>query len=153
MADETGLVEELAEERRRREGLEAKVNELLAETVRVRAVAEEAERGASIRAELQKLGVVKIDLAFRAVRDDLKKSGSEEVREYLAKFVAENPELMPARIAGGSGASAGQPSLSRGGAGGGFDLDKIRPGMSAEEMERVRQEIARVATQTLRGGF
>jgi hypothetical protein len=56
---------------------------------------------------------------------------------------------MPARIAGGSGASAGQKS----GAGGGFDLDKIRPGMSAEEMERVRQEIARVASQTLRGGF
>jgi hypothetical protein len=27
----------------------------------------------------------------------------------------------------------------------------IRPGMSAEDKERVRQEIARVASQTLRG--
>ena len=36
-------------------------------------------------------------------------------------------------------------------AAGTVDLDKIRPGMSAEEMERVRQEIARVASQTLRG--
>jgi hypothetical protein len=152
MADELGqggLMEELAEERRRREGLEAKVNELLAETARVKAAAEESERGANIRAELQKLGVAKVELAFRAVRDELKSKGGDEVREYLSKFVAENPELMPARMTGGSGASAGQ----RSGAGGGFDLDKIRPGMSAEEMERVRQEIARVASQTLRGGF
>lgn len=146
MAEELGnvqsLVDELADERRKREGLEQKVNELLA-------VTEAAERGASIRAELQKLGVAKIDLAFRAVKDDLQKSGADEMREYLSKFVAENPELMPARIAGGSGASAGQ----RSGSGGGIDMDKIRPGMSAEDMERVRQEIARVASQALRGGF
>lgn len=146
MAEELGnvqsLVDELADERRKREGLEQKVNELLA-------VTEAAERGASIRAELQKLGVAKIDLAFRAVKDDLQKSGADEMREYLSKFVAENPELMPARMAGGSGASAGQ----RSGSGGGIDMDKIRPGMSAEDMERVRQEIARVASQALRGGF
>ena len=30
-------------------------------------------------------------------------------------------------------------------------MEKIRPGMSAEDMERARQEIARVASQTLRG--
>ena len=138
-----GLVDELAEERRKREGLEVKVNELLA-------AAQESERGASIRAELQKLGVAKVDLAFRAVREDLKQSGVEEMRDYLAKFVAENPELLPARMTGGSGASAGQRS---GLSGGGIELEKIRPGMSAEEMERVRQEIARVASQTLRGGF
>lgn len=146
MAEELGnvqsLVDELADERRKGEGLEQKVNELLA-------VTEAAERGASIRAELQKLGVAKIDLAFRAVKDDLQKSGADEMREYLSKFVAENPELMPARMAGGSGASAGQ----RSGSGGGIDMDKIRPGMSAEDMERVRQEIARVASQALRGGF
>ena len=146
MAEELGnvqsLVDELADERRKGEGLEQKVNELLA-------VTEAAERGASIRAELQKLGVAKIDLAFRAVKDDLQKSGADEMREYLSKFVAENPELMPARMAGGSGASAGQ----RSGSGGGIDMDKIRPGMSAEDMERVRQEIARVASQALHGGF
>jgi hypothetical protein len=34
---------------------------------------------------------------------------------------------------------------------GGFDLDKIRPGMSSEELEKVRQEISRVANQALRG--
>jgi hypothetical protein len=34
--------------------------------------------------------------------------------------------------------------------GGAIDLDKISPSMSKEELERVRQEILRVATQTLR---
>jgi hypothetical protein len=118
------------------------VNELLA-------AAEQSQRDASIRAELQKMGITKIDLAFKAVKDDLKKSSAEEMRTYLMQFVAENPELMPARMAGGSGAvnpKGGTVASS-------VDLDKIRPGMSSEEMERVRQEIARVASQTLRGGW
>ena len=34
---------------------------------------------------------------------------------------------------------------------GGVDIDKIGPSMSKEELERVRQEILRVASQTLRG--
>ncbi len=137
------LMNELAEERKLREGLESRVNELTA-------AAQEAERVSAIRGELQKLGVAKVDLAFRAVKEDLKQASGEQVREYLAKFVAENPELMPARILGGSGAMSGKRESA---SGGGIDLDKIRPGMSAEEMDRVRQEIARVASQTLRGGW
>jgi hypothetical protein len=31
------------------------------------------------------------------------------------------------------------------------NLEQIRPGMSAEEMQRVREEIVRVASQTLKG--
>jgi hypothetical protein len=143
MADEQSdiraLVQELAEERRRREGLEQRVNEL-------QAVAQEAEWTSAIRTELQRLGVSKVELAFKAVKDDLKAAKGDEVKEYLARFVGENPELLPARLGGGSGASAGHKSSPSA-----VDLDKIRPGMSAEEMERVRQEIARVASQTLRG--
>lgn len=134
--DETDIravLDELAEERRRREGLEKRV--------------EEAERGSAIRAELQKLGVAKLDLAYKAVRDEVPREAGE-MKEYLEKFVGDNPELLPARLAGGSGASGG-PRL--GSALGAVDIDKIRPGMSAEEMDRVRQEIARVASQTLRG--
>ena len=71
------------------------------------------------------------------------------MKEFLKKFVGENPELLPARVAGGSGASGG--ARGSGGSTGAVDIDKIRPGMSAEEMDRVRQEIARVASQTLRG--
>ncbi|MEO8100796.1 MAG: hypothetical protein ABI811_24075 [Acidobacteriota bacterium] len=154
MADENSnvqaLMDELAEERRKREGLEHRVNELASENARSRAVAEEAERSSSIRGELQKLGVAKVELAYKAVRDELKSSTGEQIREYLTQFVGENPELMPARIAGGSGAG----STRRGQAGGGpVDIESIRPGMSSEEMERVRQEIARVALQTLRGNL
>jgi len=150
---------ELMEERKRREQLEVKMNELLHENQRTRQMAEETERSATIRGELQKLGVAKVDLAYRIVRDDIQRTedgrlvaktdhGPLPMKEYLTQFVNENPELLPARIAGGSGmASAQKPAPS----GGGFDLDKIRPGMNPEELERVRQEISRLASQTLRG--
>ena len=150
------IVQELEEERKKREGLEARVNELVAENQKAKAKAEEAERSSSIRAELQRLGVGKIDLAYKAVKDDVYRTedgrlmgqGGAELRDYLAQFVGENPELLPARLAGGSGASAGQRDE---GPGPGFELDRIRPGMSAEELERMRREVARVAALTLRG--
>ncbi len=64
---------ELIEERRRREQLEQKVNELATENKRNKQIAEEAEKQASVRAELQRLGVAKVDLAFRVVRDDIRR--------------------------------------------------------------------------------
>jgi hypothetical protein len=149
---------ELVEERKRREQLERRLNELADENRRTRQMAEETERGATIRAELQKLGVTKVDLAFRAVRDDITRTedgrltartetGEVPVREYLAQFVADNPELLPGRIPGGSGATAGQSQPVTASA---VDLDKIRPGMSAEELDRVRKEIARIARLSMR---
>ena len=57
---------ELQEERKRREGLEARLNQLVDENRKARAVAEEADRNSQIRNELQRLGVAKVDLAFRA---------------------------------------------------------------------------------------
>jgi hypothetical protein len=149
---------ELIEERRRREQLERQVNQLVEENRRSHIQAEEAERGSVIRAELQKLGVSKIDLAFRAVKDDVVRTedgrlvargdnGEVGLRDYLTHFVSENPELLPARMAGGSGAVSGARTPAQPG----IDLDKIRPGMPAEEMDRIRQEISRVASQTLRG--
>jgi hypothetical protein len=149
---------ELAEERKRRESLELRVNELVTENQKAKTAAEAADRSSTIKAELQKLGVAKVDLAYRAVKDDVYRSedgklmaqGGADIREYLTQFVNENPELLPARMSGGSGASTGQRT-SQGGYSGGIDLDMIRPGMSAEDMDRVRQEIARVASQTLRG--
>src|ERR1039458_5690477 len=58
---------ELHEERRRREQLEKRVNELVEENKHSRAIAYEAQRSTNIRTELQKLGVTKIDLAYKAV--------------------------------------------------------------------------------------
>lgn len=147
---------EHAEERRRRESLEQRVNELVTENQKARATAEEADRSAAVRGELQKLGVAKLDLAYRAIKDEIHRGedgklvaqGGAEMRDYVTQFVNENPELLPARLTGGSGASAGQrntQSEMR------VDLERIRPGMDPEELERVRQEIARVASQTLRG--
>lgn len=148
---------ELEEERRRRESLERRMNELVEENRRSRQIAEEAERSSAVRSELQRLGVQKIDLAFRAVKDDIQRtedgrliaktaSGDLPVKEYLAHFVNENPELLPARITGGSGATSTSkaPTASPGG---GFDIDKIRPGMPKEELERARLEISRIAQQ------
>jgi len=71
------------------------------------------------------------------------------LQDYMAEFVSENPELLPARMVGGSGAAATQRSLPQGGEA--VNLEQIRPGMSVEESERVRREVARVASQTLRG--
>jgi hypothetical protein len=150
---------ELQEERKRREQLERRLNELVEENKHSRKMAEEAERGAAVRAELQRLGVAKIDLAFKAVQDGIARAedgrlvargdfGEMSVKEYLTGFVNENPEFLPARISGGTGmtatfkAPAGRESI---------DIERIRPGMSTDEMQRVREEIVRVASQTLRG--
>src|ERR1700684_3079942 len=152
---------ELHEERRRREQLEKRVNELVEENKRSRAVADEAQRSGKIRAELQRLGVTKVDLAYKAVQDGITRtedgrlvargeSGDQSVGEFLAGFVQENPEFLPARIAGGTGITGTQKAASQDHSGG-VDLDKIGPSMSKEDLERVRQEILRVTSQTLRG--
>jgi len=151
---------QLQEEKRRREQLEQRVNELVEENKRSRRLAEETERGAAIRTELQRLGVGKIDLAYKAVQDSVQRTedgrliargenGELGLREYLTGFVNENPEFLPARISGGTGmmATLKAPPVARES----IDLDSIRPGMSAEEMQRVREEIVRVASQTMRG--
>jgi len=150
---------ELIEERQRREQLERRVNELATENERSRAAAERAERESILRAELQRLGVSKVELAFKAVKDDVQRApdgklvarsgnGEMTLRDYLSQFVSENPELLPARISGGSGM---EPMLRPPTTSGGIDLERIRPGMNPEELERARQEVARLASQTLKG--
>jgi hypothetical protein len=149
---------ELQEERRRREGLEGRLNQLVEENRKAREFAEETDRNAQIRAELQRLGVAKLELAFRAVKDEfvrtedgrLQTKGPDprSLQEHLAGFVQENPELLPARIAGGSGA---QSPARKAPQDAGIELDKIKPGMNKEDLERVRQEISKLANQALRG--
>jgi hypothetical protein len=151
---------ELLEERRRREQLERRMNELVEENKRSRQLAEEAERSSTVRSELQRLGVAKVDLAFKAVQDGIVRTqdgrlvargdnGEVAVREYLAAFVSENPEFLPARIPGGTGMTTTQKAPTTRTES--VDIERIRPGMSADEMQRVREEIVRVASQTLRG--
>jgi hypothetical protein len=151
---------ELLEERKRREQLERRLNELVEENKRSRQMAEEAERNSAVRAELQRLGVAKVDLAFKAVQDAVARTpdgrfvargetGEAPLREYLTAFVTENPEFLPARIPGGTGMTTTLKAPAAGRET--FDMERIRPGMSAEEMQRAREEIVRVASQSLRG--
>jgi hypothetical protein len=151
---------ELQEERKRREQLERRLNELVEENKTSRKMAAEAERSSTVRAELHRLGVAKVDLAFRAVQDGIvrtedgrlvarNESGETPLKEYLTAFVSENPEFLPARIAGGTGMTATLKTPA--GGRDTVDLERIRPGMSADEMQRVREEIVRVASQTLKG--
>ncbi|MBZ5623807.1 MAG: hypothetical protein LAQ69_34660 [Acidobacteriia bacterium] len=151
---------ELQEERKRREQLERRLNELAEENKRSRQIAAEAERSSAVRAELQRLGVAKIDLAYKAVQDGVARTedgrlvargegGEIPLKEYLTGFVNENPEFLPARIAGGTGMTANlkAPVAAKQT----VSIEQIRPGMCAEEMQRVREEIVRVASETLRG--
>lgn len=150
---------QLQEERKRRESLETRLNQLVEENRRARAAAEEADRNSQIRSELQRLGVAKIDLAFKAIKDDIVRTEDGRLQakgpegkplpEYLSSFVQENPELLPARISGGSGAHTSLRGAAD--AASGIEIDKIKPGMNKEDLERVRKEISRLASQALRG--
>jgi predicted RNase H-like nuclease (RuvC/YqgF family) len=151
---------ELQDERKRRESLEARLNQLVEENKRARAMAEEADRNSQIRSELQRLGISKVDLAFRAVKDEITRSedgrlhskgpDAKSLQEYLTNFVQENPELLPARISGGSGAKSPVRNASLESSSG-IELDKIKPGMKKEDLDQVRAEIARLAQQAIRG--
>lgn len=150
---------ELVEERKRREELERRMNALVEENRRARQQTAEVERSSAIRTELQRLGVAKVDLAYKAVQDGVVRTddgrlvartdnGEVGLKDYLTGFVTENPEFLPARIAGGTGMTVTQKAPAAGGREV-VDTDKIRPGMSKDEMERVRQEILRVTAQNL----
>jgi hypothetical protein len=114
---------ELLEERKRREDLEKRVNDLVQEN---RSQPANGGRGGAELVDSRgatTLGVAKVDLAYRAVKDDIQRrddgqliarSGPGEVslRDYLTQFVQENPELLPARMTGGSGMGSGPKAAS-----------------------------------------
>jgi hypothetical protein len=146
---------ELQEERRRREQLEKRLNEMGEENKKARAIADEAQRTAAIRSELQRLGVVKVALAYKAVQDGIVRTedgritaGDQSLTEFLSGFVQDNPEFLPARIACGTGMTGTQKAAPA--SAGAIDLDKISPSMSKEDLERARQEILRVASQSMK---
>ncbi|MBV8706151.1 MAG: hypothetical protein JO182_13915 [Acidobacteriaceae bacterium] len=150
---------ELQDERKRRESLELRLNQLVEENRKARALAEEADRSSQIRSELQRLGVAKIDLAFRAVKDDVVRGEdgrlagrgmeNKSLQDYLASFVQENPELLPARIAGGSGAQVASKNTTPTPAP--INLNAIKPGMNKDELDQIRKEISRLASQSVYG--
>jgi hypothetical protein len=144
--------QELARERATRERLERQLNEIATENRRRREEAEEAERVSVIREGLEERGVKKTRLALRLVKDDIKRGddgrlyGEADGRrvpleDYLDMFVGENPEFLPPRIAGGSGATGtGSRELSQSVC----QFESIRPGMSRDESREAWKQVARL---------
>ena len=156
---EPALKAELQEERRKREGLEKRLNQMAEENRKSREAADLAERTTKIKSELQSLGVTKVDLAYKAVEDEIHRTedgrlvarnenGEMGIREYLGNFVHENPEFLPARIPGGTGVVGNPRTTPTRSA---IDIDFISPAMSNDDKERVRQEILRVTSQGKHG--
>jgi hypothetical protein len=149
-------VADASEKEEARAALEQQLEELRRSAEEYRTRAEAAEKAATVREELRKRGVTNVELAYRAIREDLTRGESGDIRaktaggevalaEYLGQFLQSNPELMPARRLGGAGSSGGAEGESAG-----LDMDSIRPGMDPAEMERARREVARVISQSLR---
>ncbi len=156
--ERTVLDAALEAERGKREELERRVSELIEESQRSRKMLEEAERRRVIQSELERLGVRNVELAYRAVQSEVVRtaegqlvgrcaSGDVELREYLVSFVDKNPELMPARMWGGAGASAGSSDKYSDR----VDLESIRPGMPREDLEKARRQVMEVFSQSVRG--
>ena len=151
--DDGDLKGKLREERRRREELERRLSEVRQENRRAHQQAEQSERHVEIRDTLRELGVQKTDLAFRLVKDEIFRTDEGDLyadlegerlpyREYLKRFVSDNPEFLPPRIAGGSGATGVErKDFSTPG----IDLEQIRPGMSREKLAQAWKEVARLA--------
>src|SRR5437764_12237952 len=121
--------------------MERRLNEVVEENKRSRKIADEAERSSAVRAELQRLGVAKVDLAFKAVQDGILRgpdgrfvargeSGEVPMKEYLTAFVNENPEFLPARIPGGTGMTSTQKAPTSGNEG--ISIERTRPGRHAD---------------------
>lgn len=149
---ETQYRQELARERATRERLERQLNQIATENRMRREEADETERLNVIREGLEERGVKKTRLALRLVKEDISRGDDGQLfgemdgrrlslDDYLDSFVGENPEFLPPRISGGSGATAaGSRELSQSG----FELESIRPGMSRDESRAAWKQVARL---------
>ena len=148
---------ELMEERRRREQLESQVKDLLQKARESEQEVARTRMTSAVKDELQQLGVTKVDLAFRVMKDEIRQGGDGQyvargrdgdmpLKDFVKKFVDENPEFLPPRIAGGSGTSGGgqDPAGTR------VDLDAIRPGMSVEDRRDIHRAISTLVSQTFK---
>lgn len=123
----------------------AKLNEALANSDKARLETEKAaaekERLSLIRTELSKHGLADhaVDDAFRFFRDEVKRNESGELvagqdetpfADFVKSTVERRAHWLPPKQVGGTGATAGNQGR---GAGKGFDVSAIKPGMSAED--------------------
>lgn len=130
--------------------LEKQVADLKAENDKRADDLKREKRNTTLTTELGKLGIQpdRLKSAMRAVDPDIKFSedgslvGDDDtpVTEYLANWIKSNDHFLPPRQTGGAGASGGgRPRGEKP-----PQLEDIRPGMKAEDLERVRQQISNV---------
>jgi hypothetical protein len=134
------------------ESLEALKQALAAsrqEAAELKAEASRLRKDKYLRQTLSALGVENLDLAVKAVHEDIVENGDRQwvttpasgavpAQQYLAEFLKKNRELLPARRLQGAGMPA-----SRMESGGGVDLEEIRPGMDPATLRKVRDAIGR----------
>src|SRR6185312_2511888 len=82
---------QLQDERKRRESLEGRLNQLVEENRKARAAAEESERSAQILSDRQRLVVAKVDIASQAVKHDIVRedNGQLQAKGTDAKWMDE----------------------------------------------------------------
>ena len=114
------------------------------------------DREIFLREQIRSLGVRNVDLAYRAVREDVHKDqdgswiaevggATVPATQFLKQFIARNPDLIPARMILGSGAPSRTEEADHE-----CDLDQIRPGMDPASMRRAREAVVRIIAQTKR---
>ncbi|MBK7927502.1 MAG: hypothetical protein IPJ98_08415 [Bryobacterales bacterium] len=119
------------------------------EAAGLKAEASRLRKDQYLRQALSALGVENLELAVKAVREDIVEAGGQKwvapgeggdvpAQEYLAEFLKKNRELLPARRLQGGGMPA-----SRVESGGSVDLEEIRPGMDPVTLKKVRDAIGR----------
>jgi hypothetical protein len=117
--------------------------------------ARKEKRTATLGNELGELGIPakRIQSAIRALDPDIKwddtgalvSDDGTPLKEFLQSWIKDNEHFLPPKQVGGAGASGGNRNAPK------VDIDEIRPGMKADDLARVRAEIARVAIETMRG--
>lgn len=122
----------------------------------IRAEKAARDRELYLKDQIRALGVRNIELAYKAVREEIEQSedgewiarvGSERVpaTQFLRSFVSQNPELVPARLISGSGTPARSEEFRDD-----CDLDQIRPGMDPVSLRRAREAVVRIIAQSKR---
>jgi hypothetical protein len=119
------------------------------EAAELKAEASRLRKEQYLRQTFSALGVENLDLAVKAVHEDIVEDGDRQwvtktaggavpAQQYLTEFLKKNRELLPARRLQGAGMPA-----SRMESGGGVDLEEIRPGMDPATLKKVRDAIGR----------
>lgn len=142
-------VRKLQEDLEKTQRLAAKLGKQVEESERKQqesaSKAEQTERFSAIRTSLQNAGAnpKKIELAFRAVKDDVvrtedgalivkgvgKDKEDQPLDTFVAGFLKDNPEFLPPRGVTGSGQQQGGEQHRQGE----VDSDSIKPGMSEKD--------------------